>query len=134
MIKLIRLGILCSLFLIFTVRGSNVEIWKVTNIKGQTQLLQQKKDVADGFDGQVIMLKFLEKSGTVSGTTSEIIKIDNNTLIGYGFDGKGGGTIVEVYQINRKRNKMQMTQSRINMGMLDKVSYFIGDAKLVAQY
>lgn len=131
MIKILRLAFLCLLLSSCALWASGVEIWKCTNVKGQTRFLMDNKDVSDGFEGQVIVIKFLENSGTVSGTGSQIVKIADDTLIGYGFESKGDGSIVEVYQINKKTNKLQMTQSRINMGRLDKVSYFVGDAELI---
>lgn len=112
-----------------------VEHWVVTNLKGYSAYSPNFQYTSDQLYLQKQVISFTDKGGSVSGTDSKIIKIDDSTLMGFGGNDQGT-TLVEVYQINRKHKKLQYTATRVGSdalfpGFPDKVTSMIGDARLV---
>lgn len=114
------------------------EHWIVTNIKGYGAYSPSFKYEPDKLHLQKMVIVFTENGGTVSGSDSKFMKIDDSTLIGQGWNDRGT-SLIEVYQINRKHKKLHLTITRVGSdgitpGFPDKATVYIGDAEKVGDY
>lgn len=114
------------------------EIWLASNFKGYAAYSTNNfKFEKDTFANKKMLITLTDGTGSVTGTDSKFIKMDADTLIGIGNNGKGA-SLVEVYQLNRKDKKIQITITRIGsdsilLGFPDKSSCFIGDIEQISQ-
>lgn len=88
------------------------ECWRASNFDGRAAISTEAfKFSPDRFsDGMLIC--FTENSGTVSGSDLQFVRMAPSTLIGFSSNAAGLET-VNVFQIDRERNKLFLTQSRV---------------------
>ncbi|MEK9658183.1 MAG: hypothetical protein VW378_07445 [bacterium] len=115
------------------------EHWVISNIKGYTAYAPNYKYIKDASAVKEFVVVFTEKGGSVSNSDLEFIKLNDSTLVGIGRGTRPdtrGYSVVNVYQINRKTNKLHYIESRIGTHTLtldfvlhDKCGSMVGDAK-----
>ena len=88
------------------------DCWVAANFVGHSAQADREYQFArDNFsDGMRIC--FTEEGGIVTGSDLQLYRFGISTLIGYGSNGHGLET-VNVYQIDRERQKLLLSQSRM---------------------
>ena len=124
-----------NIFLFSNLILSSDETWVVSNIRGIMHFSPDFKFEESSLVEKKIIISFNENGGAVSGTDAQIIKLDETTLLGVSTNGKGA-MLYELYQINKKHQKMHLTVTRVGSETIlpnfpDKVGAYVGDAKLV---
>lgn len=107
------------------------ECWEASNFTGQSA----ESDRAYQFDSDRfadgMKICFTTEGGVVTGNDLELVRIGASTLIGWAANPKGLET-VNVYQIDRARQKLLFTQSRIGTATVtdllpDYAAVFVAD-------
>lgn len=112
------------------------ETWELTNIKGYSARgnnIPKYKYENDELP-ETITLTFNENTGEVSGTSIKFVRHGKYTLVGVALQ-EGFETVV-VYQIDRQRNKVLVSQSRMSDKFAEtlipnRIWSFVGDARLI---
>jgi hypothetical protein len=121
---------------VFMTYSANAETWELTNIKGysaRANSMPKYKYESDELTEKVL-LTFNDDSGTASGTSTKFVRYGESTLVGVVVQ-EGFETVV-VYQIDRQRDKVLISQSRMSKKLAEilipnHVWSFVGDAKLI---
>lgn len=107
------------------------DCWLARNFEGQSANSDRGYSfMSDTFaDGALIC--FHEASGSVSGNDLRLVRMGSSTLVGWSENGRGL-EVVNTYQLDRDRNKLLVTQSRIgtatHIGILpDYAATFVAD-------
>ena len=110
------------------------ECWVAGNFVGQSAQADRSYQFdSDSFtDG--VLICFTEDGGMVTGSDLQLYRLGPSTLIGYGSNEQGLET-VNVYQIDRQRQKLLLTQSRIGTASVtsllpDYAAVFVADVVL----
>ncbi len=106
------------------------ECWALTDMKGQVALSKEYTFIADKFSN-VMVLCFDEKTGSVSGDDTQLMRFGASTLAGWATN--KGIELFVVYQIDRANGKVFFTKTRIGTGTLipgapNIVGAFVGKA------
>ena len=112
------------------------DCWLATNFSGQSaQADRDYKFAPDKFDQMLIC--FTDEGGIVTGNDLQLVRFGMSTLIGFGAN-EQGLEVVNVYQIDREREKLLFTQSRIGTATVtpllpDYAAVFIADVTPVTR-
>lgn len=112
------------------------ECWGITNIKGFSAQSDENYSFAQDRIKSTMLLCFEGNSGTVTGTDTKLMRFGDSTLAG--MVQKGDLELFEVYQIDRMKNKLLYSKSRVGTKtaypfLPDIISSFVGDAKQVSK-
>jgi hypothetical protein len=130
---------LCALAFLAAITSSQsppaTECWALTNLMGQVALAADSQFHADKLSNPMVLC-FSKENGSVSGDDTRFVRFGTSTLAGATVN--EGLELVEVYQIDRTRNKVLFTKSRIGTdtvvpGGPDLVEAFVGSAVLTRQ-
>ena len=110
------------------------ECWVVSNTKGYSASSENNYVFEKDGISKPIVVCFEKEGGTVSGTDTKFVKFGSSTL--GGMVQKGELELFEVYQLDRKNNKMLISKSRVGTQtvysfMFDVIFSFVGDATQV---
>ena len=112
------------------------ECWALTNLVGHMAASSADyKFQTDKFSNPMLLC-FEETTGTVSGDDTRFTRFGTSTLAGWAAN--KGIELFEVYQIDRTKNKVLFTKSRIGTNTLipgapDIVGAFVGDAVMISK-
>ncbi len=111
------------------------ECWALTNLMGQVASAADSQFHADKFSNPMVLC-FSKGNGSVPGDDTRFVRFDTSRLAGATVN--EGLELVEVYQIDRRRNKVLFTKSRIGTNTVipggpDLVEAFVGTAVLIRQ-
>ncbi|MBK5927569.1 hypothetical protein [Rhodobaculum claviforme] len=111
--------------------ASAVECWTASNFRGQTaQADGGYRFKSDSFaDGMLICVT--AEGGMVRGNDLDLVRLGDSTLMGWVTNGLGL-EVVNVYQIDRRRGVLLVTQSRIGTATVtpllpDYAAVFVAD-------
>lgn len=116
--------------------ASAKECWALTEMKGQIAFSVDKYVFQlDKFSNPMVLC-FEDKSGSVSGDDTHLMRFGTSTLAGWATN--KGIELFEVYQIDRINGKVLFTKSRIGtdtliLGGPDVVGAFVGKAVKVSE-
>jgi len=129
---IMRLILLATFVLIYPGIAAASDCWVAGKFQGQSAMSDKNYNfVRDGFaDGMLIC--FSDSGGRVTGSDLSLTRFGESTLIGFSKNDKGLET-VNVYQLDRKRGKLLITQSRIGTAtevpiLPDYTAAYVGDA------
>jgi hypothetical protein len=108
------------------------ECWIASNVKGYSAVSNQDYAFVEDGLSQPLLICFSPDGGTVTGSDVRLVKFGDSTLAGYAGNEQGNEVFV-VYQIDRERQKLLFTLSRVGTNTVvpllpDVVRAFVGDA------
>ena len=112
--------------------ASAKECWALTNLKGHMAASTDNYAfVGDKFTNPIVLCFGSGNEGSVSGDDTVFVKFGASTLVGWASN--KGIELVETYQIDREKNRVLFTKSRIGTTTVipdgpDVVSAFVGIA------
>lgn len=109
----------------------SAECWLASNFSGRSAQADRDYQFAPDSFGDGMLVCFTEDGGMVTGSDLQLFRIGPSTLLGYGSNGLGLET-VNVYQIDRGRRKLLITQTRIGTATItnllpDYAAVFVAD-------
>ncbi len=107
------------------------DCWVAGNFVGKSAMSSEEYAFTDNSFKDGMLICFIGEGGTVTGNDLALVRFGESTLIGWGENGLGL-EVVNTYQLDRQRNKLFVTQSRIgtathNSILPDHVSAFVGN-------
>lgn len=88
------------------------ECWLAGNFDGRAATSADNFEFSSDRFSDGMLICFTENGGTVSGSDLQFVRLAPSTLVGFSSNAAGLET-VNVFQIDRERNKLFLTQSRI---------------------
>ena len=107
------------------------DCWVAGNFVGQSAQADRDYQFAPDSFSDGMLICFTEEGGMVTGSDLQLYRFGMSTLIGYGSNDQGLET-VNVYQIDRERQKLLLSQSRIGTASVtsllpDYAAIFVAD-------
>jgi hypothetical protein len=131
-----RAALLIFAALVFTAATANAnECWLAGNFDGRVAMSTEGFEFSPDRFGDGMLICFTTNGGTVSGSDLQFVRMAPSTLIGFSSNAAGLET-VNVFQIDRERHKLFLTQSRIGTATVttllpDYAAAFVADVSLV---
>lgn len=112
------------------------ECWALTNLVGYMAASSDNYRFQTDKFSSPMLLCFDKTTGTVSGDDTSLTRFGSSTLAGWG--ATKGIELFVVYQVDRAKNKILFTKSRIGTntaipGAPDIIGAFVGDAVMITK-